>query len=232
MVYQEGALDRRGDHMKLRPPSPALVISIIALCTALAGTAYAATVITSKEIRNGTIQNVDIKKGTIQSSRLSPGLQKVITKNSGSGKTTGSSVGGGRVAYEAIRKAGPENQPANQIVTVATLSVPAGAYVITANTVMTAFTGSTNLLEALFATNGSQSGACTLDAAGVTASALQTIAVNDRQTPATLGMQLTRTVGAPADIKLQCSAAIPWRLSETSVIATKVDSLTLTEVTG
>jgi hypothetical protein len=217
--------------MKLRTPSPALAISIIALCVALGGSAYAATVVTSKEIRNGTIQNVDIKKGTIQSTRLSPGLQNVLKKGSSLG---GSSVGGGgaRVAYEAIRKAGPENQPPEQVITAATLTVPAGAYVITANTVMTAFTGTTNILEALFGTNGSQSGTCTLDAAGVDAKALQTIAVNDRQTPATLGMQLTRTVATPMDIKLLCSAAIPWRLSETSIIATKVDSLTLTEVTG
>jgi hypothetical protein len=219
--------------MKLRTPSPALAISIIALGVALGGTAYAATQITSKDIRNGTIQNVDVKKGTIQSTRLSPGLQKIIGKK-GAG-LGGSSVSGsstGTVSFEAIRKAGPENQPANQVITAATLTVPAGAYVITANTVMTAFAGTTNPIEALFGTNGSQSGTCTLDAAGVDAKALQTIVVNDRQTPATLGMQLTRTVATPMDIKLQCAAAIPWRLSETSIIATKVDSLTLTEVTG
>jgi hypothetical protein len=216
--------------MKLRTPSPALAISIIALGVALGGTAYAATVITSKDIRNGTIQNVDIKKGTIQSTRLSSGLQNILKKGAPVG---GSSVASGaHVAYEAIRKSGPEDQPANQVITAATLTVPAGAYVITANTVMTAFTGTTNVLEALFGSNGSQSGTCTLDAAGVDAKALQTIAVNDRQTPATLGMQLTRTVDAPMDIKLNCAAAIPWRLSETSLIATKVDGLTLTEVTG
>jgi hypothetical protein len=216
--------------MKFRKPSPALVISIIALCVALGGSAYAATAITSKEIRNGTIQNVDIKKGTIQSSRLSPGLQKLVT---GSGRTGGSSVGGGsRVAYEAIRKSGPENQPAFTIVNAATLTVPPGAYVITANTVMTAFTGTTNPLEALFGSNGSRGGTCTLDAAGVTAVAYQTIAVNDRQTPATLGMQLTRTVGAPSNVRLLCAGDIPWRLSETSIIATRVGSVGVTEVTG
>jgi hypothetical protein len=218
--------------MKLRTPSPALVISIIALCVALAGTGYAATVITSRDIRNGTIQNADIKKGTIQSTRLSGGLQKILKRGSSLG---GSSVGGsstGRVGYEAIRKAGPENQPSGPVTRVATLTVPAGAYVITANTVMTAFTGTTNPLEALLGTNGSQAGTCTLDAGGVTATAFQTIVVNDRQTPATLGMQLTRTLGAPTDITLSCAAAVPWRLSETSVIATKVDSLTLNEVTG
>ncbi|MEA2150904.1 MAG: hypothetical protein QOD69_2734 [Solirubrobacteraceae bacterium] len=218
--------------MKLRTPSPALVISIIALCVALGGSAYAATVITSKDIKNGTIQNVDIKKGTIQSTRLSSGVQKLLSKNGGS-SLSGSSVGGtGHIAYEAVRKAGPENVPANTIVTAATLTVPAGAYVITSNAVMTAFTGTTNPLEALFGTNGSLTGTCTLDAAGVGATSLQTIVVNDRQTPATLGMQETRTVGAPMDIKLNCSATIPWRLSETSIIATKVDSITLTQPTG
>ncbi|HEV7882000.1 MAG TPA: hypothetical protein VGO81_00440 [Solirubrobacteraceae bacterium] len=218
--------------MKLRTPSPALVISIVALCVALGGSAYAATQITSKEIRNGTIQNVDIKKGTIQSTRLSSGLQNILKKGSSLG---GSSVGGSSantVATEAIRKSGPENQPAGQLVTVASMTIPPGAYVITANTVMTAFTGTTNILEALFGTNGSLTGTCTLDAAGVGATSLQTIVVNDRQTPATLGMQETRTVGAPMDIKLNCSATIPWRLSETSIIATKVDSITLTQPTG
>jgi hypothetical protein len=219
--------------MKLRPPSPALVISIIALAVALGGSAYAATVITSSQIKNGTIQNADIKKGTIQSTRLSSGLQKILKKGVPVG---GSSVGGvaatGRVGYEAIRKAGPENRPAGPLARVASLTVPAGAYVITANTVMTAFTGTTNPLEALLGSNGSQGGSCTLDAGGVTASAFQTIVVNDRQTPATLGMQLTRTLAGPTDITLSCAGAVPWRLSETSIIATKVDSLTLTESTG
>jgi hypothetical protein len=214
--------------MKLRTPSPALVISIVALCVALGGSAYAATVITSKQIRNGTIQNIDVKKGTLQSSTFSKGVQNLLKS-----KSSGSAAGAGLApSFEAVRKSGPENQPAGGFVTVATLTVPAGAYVVTANTVMTAFTGSTNPLEALFGANGSVGGTCILDAGGVTQSSLQTIAVNDRQTPATLGMQLTRTVGAPTDIKLQCSAAIPWRLSETSVIATKVGNITLTQVTG
>lgn len=214
--------------MKLRTPSPALVISIISLCVALGGSAYAATQITSQNIKNRTIQNIDVKKGTLQSSSFSKGVQTLLAKKGVS--TTAASTG--HLAYEAVRKAGPENVPANTIVTAATLTVPAGAYVITANTVMTAFTGSTNPLEALFNTNSSVAGTCTLDAAGVADMSLQTIVVNDRQTPATLGMQETRTVGAPMDIKLTCSSTIPWRLSETSIIATNVDSITLTQPTG
>jgi hypothetical protein len=207
--------------MKLRP-SPALVISIVALVAACAGSAVAATMITSKQIKNGTIQGIDIKSGTIQSGRLSKGVQNILNKKSAPAPAP-------RIAYEQIRKAGPENQPANVVEEVTSMTVPAGAYAVTANTVMTAFTGTTNILEALIGANGSQGGTCTLDVGGVTATALQTIAVNNRQTPATLGMQETRTVGAPTEIKLNCSASIPWRSSETSIIATKVDSVTLTQ---
>lgn len=212
--------------MKLRRPSPTLVVSIVALVVASAGSAVAATAITSRQIKNGTIRGVDIKNGTILSKKLSKGSQHLLKGKADSSSTDDASS----IAYETVRKAGPENQPPGQLLDVASLKVPAGAYVITANTIMTAFTGSTDIIEALVGANGSLGGTCILDAAGVTATALQTIAVNNRQTPATLGMQLTRTVGEPSDITLKCAASsIPWRASETSIIATKVGSINLTE---
>ena len=77
--------------------------------------------------------------------------------------------------------------------------------------------------------NGSIGGTCILDMGGVEASSLNTIAIINRQTPATFGMQLTRTVAAPTEIVLKCAAAnVPWRASESSIIATKVDSITQT----
>jgi hypothetical protein len=208
--------------MKLRRPSPALVISIAALVAACAGSAVAATAITSSQIKNETIQNVDIKKGTIQSGRLSKGVQNLLNRKSASAPV-------GRIAYEQVRKAGPEGQPPNQMLRVTSVTVPAGAYVVTANTIMTAFTGTSNILESLVGSNGSQGGTCILNVGGVETSSLQTIAINDRQTPATLGMQMTRTVGAPTEIVLKCAAAIPWRASDTSIIATRVDSITETD---
>jgi len=211
--------------MKLRPPSPAVAISVTALVIACTGSAVAATVITSSQIRNGTIRGVDIKNATINSSKLSKGTQNILKK-----KTPAASTG--RVAHEAIRKAGPEGVPANVITRVATLTVPAGAYSVQANLVMTAFAGPTNPLEALLGANGSLGGTCSLDAGGPTQSSTGTIVVNDRQTPTTLSMQLTRTVGAPTDFAVNCSANAPWRASETSIIATSVDSVTLKEVTG
>ena len=209
--------------MKLRRPSPALVISIGALVAACAGTAVAATVITSKQIKNETIQNIDIKKGTIQSGRLSKGLQNLILNQKKPAASTG------KLAYEQVRKAGPENQAAGGFSRITSMTVPAGAYVATANVIVTAFTGTSDIIESLLNVNAVLSATCILDFGGVQASALQTIAVNNRQSPGTFGMQLTRTVGAPTEVILKCAAPIAWRASEASIIATKVDSLTLTE---
>jgi hypothetical protein len=211
--------------MKLRPPSPALAISITALVIACTGSAVAATIITTNQIRNGTIQNVDIKNATIGLGKLSKGTQNLINAKKSPAPT-------GRIAYEAVRKAGPEGVPANVITTVATLTVPAGAYSVSANMIMTAFAGESNPLQSLLGANGSLGGTCTLDAGGPVHSSTGTIIVNNRQTPTTLSMQLTRTVGAPTDFLLKCSANAPWRASETSIIATSVDSVSLKEVTG
>src|ERR1044072_2661974 len=209
--------------MKLRRPSPALVVSIVALVAACAGSAVAATVITGGMIKDGTIQNRDIKNNTIQSEKISKGLQNVVKKKSATAATTT-----GKIAYEQVRKAGPENQPANQMLRVASMMVPAGAYVVTANTIMTAFTGTSDIIESLLNTNAVLSGTCTLNVGGVEATGMSVIAVNNRQAPSTIGIQLSRTVGAPTEVLLKCAAPIAWRSSETSLIATKVDSITAT----
>ena len=213
--------------MKLRPPSPALAISIIALVIACTGSAVAATLITSKQLSNGTILGVDIKNGTILSKKLSKGTQDLLKKRS-----SGTAAPTGRIAYEALRKAGPEGAPAHVLTRVATLTVPAGAYSVQANMVMTASAGTTNPIEGLLGANGSLGGTCVLDTGGPKHASTGTIVVNDRQTPTTLSMQLTRTVGAPTDFTLTCIANAPWRASETSIIATTVDNVTLTEVSG
>ena len=224
--------------MKLRRPSPVLVISMTALVVACAGSAYAATVITSSDqiangvvqsgdIKNGSVQNVDIRKSTITETRLSAGLLKRID-----GGSAGKAASGDSAAYEARRPAGPEGQPANVLVKVASLQVPAGAYLVTAKTVMTALPTPQDPLQALLQDNAVQGGRCKLDAAGDGDEALQNVVVNQRQTPATLTMQLTRTVGAPSEFTLECSSGgFSWRLSETSIIAVKLASVTRTDAT-
>jgi len=209
--------------MKHRRPSPALVISIVALVAACAGSAVAATAITGGMIKDGTIQNRDIKNDTIQSGKLSKGVQNILNR-----KPAASAAGAAKLAYEQVRKTGPENQPANQLVRVTSITVPAGAYVVTANTIVTAFTGTSDIIESLLNVNAALGATCILDFGGVAATSLNTIAINNRQTPATFGMQLTRTVAAPTEIILKCVAAIAWRASESSIIATKVDQVTQT----
>ena len=211
--------------MKLRRPSPALVISFVALVAACTGTAIAATVIkSSSQIKNGVILSADIKDGSLQGRDIKKGT---ITADK---LKTPPPAGGAAAAYHAIRKAGPEGSPANVNVKIATLTVPAGAYTITATTIMTALPGDQPLLAGLTGEGGAVGGRCRLDAAGDATESLQNIVVNGRGAPATLFMQTTRTVGAPSDIVLECSAGVPFRLSETSIIASTVSGINLTSL--
>jgi hypothetical protein len=227
--------------MKLRPPSPALAISMIALVVALTGTAYAATVIKnssqiangavqSGDIKDGSVQNVDIRKSTITETRLSAGLLKKI---GGAAPTGASSVGPTTNAaiYEARRSSGPEAQPPYNGVKVASLTVPAGAYSITAKTVMTALTKPTDPLQGLVDKDAVVGGNCRLDAAGDADQSLTNVIISNRQTPATLVMQITRTVAGPSEFTLECSSGFPFRLSETSIIAVKGASIIRTDAT-
>jgi hypothetical protein len=214
--------------MKNRVPSPALVVSIIALVVACTATAYAATVITnSGQIRRGVVNGTDIKnrsirggdiaKNTIQTGNLSKSLQTRVAGGSG-GTTTD--------VTELIRKSGPENQAANQNIRVAQMSVPsAGAYVITAKITQQAFppTG-------LLAGNGPVYGHCRLDAAGVADDSYETIAAQQLSAAGQHHMQMTRTLGAGSVIQVICDSGIVWRGSNTSIIAMKVGSVRATNV--
>ena len=61
-------------------PSPAMVVALIALLASLAGTATAAKVlITSKDIKNGTIRLVDLNKQTRNNSLLMLDAPRMLT---------------------------------------------------------------------------------------------------------------------------------------------------------
>jgi len=208
-----------------------MMIAIIALIAACTGTAFAATIITSSiqikngvvtsgDVKNGSLQGVDLRKSTITESKLSAGVVRKLGR--------GVAGGGDTTAYEAVRKAGPEGQPADVVVKVATLTVPAGAYTVAAKTVMTALPGPQDPVSALVQANGAIGGRCKLEAAGSGDESLANVVITGRQTPATLSMQLTRTVGAQSDFTLECSAGLPFRLSETSIIAQRASNVVLT----
>ncbi|MBA3328563.1 MAG: hypothetical protein H0T43_09720 [Solirubrobacterales bacterium] len=224
--------------MKLGRPSPALVVATIALVVALGGTGYAQVqritksnqikngVVTGAKIRDGSVTGKDVKKGALTLSKLSAGTQRII-RRSGSGGAVG-----GVVAMEAFRKAGPENQPANVVVKVASLTVPAGVYQVSAKTVMTAIGGDTNLFETLADAPASIGGHCKLDTAPDVDESTAPIVIRNRPSPSTLYMQLTRTVGGSTTFDLLCDAGAPWRTSDTSIIATKIASASRTEASG
>lgn len=216
--------------MKLRRPSPALVISCIALVAAGSGTAFAATIIrSSSQVKNNTLLSADIKDGSIRGRDIKNGSITANKLSKGASRLTGSSVGGGGpgTVYQATRKAGPENQPAGVGITVASLSVPAGAYVVTASTVMTALPGPQN---PLLPERSSPEGRCRLDLAGDATESFQNVLVESKTAPATLYLQGTRTVGGTSEFVLTCGAGSPFRLSETSIIATRVNDIVATSI--
>ncbi|HEU4702119.1 MAG TPA: hypothetical protein VFS37_06510 [Conexibacter sp.] len=64
--------------IRVRRPSPGLVIAVVALVLALGGGAYAAATITGADIRNGSITGKDVKNGSLTG--------KDVKKNSLTGK--------------------------------------------------------------------------------------------------------------------------------------------------
>ena len=53
--------------MKIRIPSPAMIVATLALMVALSGTAVASSLITGAQIKNNTVSTLDITNGTVQS---------------------------------------------------------------------------------------------------------------------------------------------------------------------
>src|SRR3954470_19644132 len=97
----------------IRRPSPALVISIVALVMSCGGTAAAARflITSSKQIKNGAVTGADVRDGSLTARDLAAGALPRATD--------------GGAATEAYRKTGPE-LPDGGSATVATLDLPAG----------------------------------------------------------------------------------------------------------
>jgi hypothetical protein len=74
----------------LRRPSPALVVSLIALFAALGGTVYAATKIDGKSIKTKSLPGNRLKLKSVAGNRLKPGAV-------GAGQLAPSSIGGNQI---------------------------------------------------------------------------------------------------------------------------------------
>jgi len=208
--------------MKTRAPSPALVISFIALLVAFTATAYAATKITkssqikngivsSSDIKNKTIKGKDIAKSTIDTTNLSKSTLKRIDK----GPT------GSESAVEVKRSNGPQNQPPNQGIKVLDETVPAGAYIVTAKVIQSAFPAGGLLTPQVVAAPGH----CKLDAAGSVDDSSALVAASNVSVPGVHVMQITRTFSGSSNIALICDAGLPWSAKFATIIAHKVGTV-------
>ncbi len=224
--------------MKISRPSPALIVSMVALVVALGGTATAASVliknssqikagaVSGSDIANNAISSAKIKNGSILTGDLSSGLQKQLKK---SGPAP---AGGSFTATEAIRKVGPTKIGAGQHDIATLVQLPPGTYALFAKTIVTAEVGNLGLGE-LLRQNKTVSAQCSLTAGGDQDNASQQVAGPYSQAPATMNMQLTRTIDTPTDIKVTCTVNdYPWNASDTSIVALKLSGSSRTDVQG
>jgi hypothetical protein len=243
--------------MKHRPhlgtPSPALVVATIALIVSLSGTAIAARtlitspsqikngVVTSSHIRNSTITNADVRarslngsrlqNNTITLSKLRDTTQRALVRRAAA-SVTGSSTGGpGAKAIEAYRKAGPDRDSGGRE-TLATLrSLAPGSYLILAATTITTPADPRGLGE-LFRSDRVAAAECTLDAGGDSTKGQTNYAFHGQAGAASVSMQITRTLGRPADVVLSCQGNYPWRAGDTSIVAVPLGDAERREVGG
>lgn len=215
--------------MKISRPSPALVVSIIALVVACAGTATAAGVLisNSSQIKAGAVSGSDIKNNAITASKIKNGT---IGAGDLSASAKNAITSQGINATEAIRKVGPVKVGPGQF-EIATMSQLApGTYAIFAKTTITAEVGNLGLGE-LLRQNKTVNAQCVLSAGGDQDNANQTVASPYSQAPNTANMQLTRSFDKPTDVKVTCTVNdYPWNASDTSIIALKLTGASRTDV--
>jgi len=209
-----------------RKPSPALVISIIALVVALGGTAVAARILitSSSQIKNGSVHGSDLAKATVTKSRLSTGVQSLLGGSGG-----GAVAPNGTQANEAHRLNGPD-VPKGGSSKVLELALAPGTYAVFAKATMTSYIEDQGLLDTLTKENRTIGGACTLDVNGTGDYAVEPLVSPGSANPIALNLQLTRTIDVPGTATLTCQADnVHWSAANSSIIALKVGSSSRTE---
>lgn len=226
---------------RTRRPSPALVVSIVALVIATTGTALGAgalihsssqlgsNVVLTRAIKNGTIKGADMKNGAVNTAQLHD--RSVDSTKLAKSVLSGLTSGGGVKAYEAFNSSGP-SVASNTAQRIATLSnLPPGPYAIFAKTVIARSSPNSGL----FNTTGNAN--CTLDAQGDTDRAAGPVsgpglANGGFETQATLNMQILRGFDHASDVTLTCDTNFAWIAANTSIIAISLSSAGRTVVGG
>jgi hypothetical protein len=88
-------------------PSPAMVVAVIALAVSLGGSAYAALVITGKNIKNGTVTGKDIRSHSLRGSDVKhDGIGGGSIKESTLGTVPGAFLAGGSSRFAVVNSNG------------------------------------------------------------------------------------------------------------------------------
>lgn len=123
--------------------SPPLVLAIAAVVIASAGTAVAATVITSKQIKNGTIQLVDLSKQTRDALQGGRGPQGPVGPSGGGagakGEPGAAGANGISRAFTLTQNKQFNNLAANAPTVASLTALPAGNYLISGSAVAVDF---------------------------------------------------------------------------------------------
>ncbi|MCW2990805.1 MAG: hypothetical protein JWM73_1399 [Solirubrobacterales bacterium] len=208
--------------MQSRKPSPALVVSIVALVVALSGTAVAAKILitSSAQIKNRTISGLDLKDGAITRRQIANSTLQALA---------GTASPGGTAAIEAHRQSGPD-MPNGGSTQILDLALTPGVYAVFAKTTITPFVTDNGLLNTLAKDNKTIGAECTLDVNGTGDFAISPVVSPGSTNPTTVNVQVTRTLDAPGKATLTCKVdQAHWQAANTSIIALKVNSSTRTE---
>ncbi len=228
--------------MRISRPTPAMVVAIIALIVACAGTATAASVVlikSSSQVKAGSLNGTDLKAKSLTNRTLADG--SVTGRTIKNGSVTGDSIKKGAVgtdqlatsvksalvnqgftATESVRKDGP-SAPNGGSMKVATLQgLAPGTYALIAKAVVSPTNPSGGLVGELLKNNKTGTARCTLDGAGDSDDAVAPLGAPFTLYANTLNLQLTRTIATASDIVLSCDANVAWKAGNASIIALKL----------
>ena len=116
-----------------RLPSPSLIVALMALVMACAGTATAASLISGKQIKKNTVTSKQIKNRTLRTKDLHASAARALEGQKGDPRAPGAvgPVGPSDVYSARAATVTPANNTA-----ALSLNVPAGSYLVTAKAML------------------------------------------------------------------------------------------------
>ncbi len=218
--------------MRISRPTPAMVVAIIALIVACAGTATAASVVlirSSSQVKASSLNGSDLKYKSLTNRNLANDAvtRRVIKDGSVGTDQLATSVKSalsnqGLTATESVRRDGPVAPNGEQLAVVTLAGLAPGTYTLMAKAVVSPTTPSGGLLGELFKNTKTGTARCTLDAAGDSDDALAPLGAPFSLYSNTLNLQMTRTLNTASDIVLNCVANVAWKAANSSIVALKL----------